>query len=90
MIALFVTISLQVIANSIPNVSHIPFVLFEVKTVILLAKHQTLMGHISKSLCQYLYKLCGIFESSNVETEQTVKIHLDDILGEGQDAKQRR
>ena len=48
------------------------------------AKHRSLTGYIIKSTCQLVYKLCGIFDSSNVETERIVNIQLDgqfDILG---------
>ena len=63
--SLFVTILLQIqdgyanIANSIPNISHNPFVLLAGKTVVLFAKHQTLTGHIIKY-------------ASRVRTESTV------------------
>ena len=39
-----------------------PFVLPAAETVGLFGKHQTHAGHIIKSACQWIYKLCGIFE----------------------------
>ena len=50
-----------------------PFVLPAAETVVLFEKHQTLTRHIIKSLCQWIYKLYGIFSSIHYTGEFIVQ-----------------